>query len=102
VQRRIQKTNRGRQTIERGKDSHEIGTLVRQQFCQRTQPLVFGACENHFAHCIDAVAFEKHVLGAAKADSLRAECDCVRRLFRRVGICANAECAEFVRPFHEL
>src|SRR4029077_12930497 len=100
MQRRIEKPNRGPQTLERGRNPDEIFTLIRQQLRQRSCPLLLGARENHLAHGVDTVAFKKHVLSAAKSDAFSAECDSIFDLFRRVGICANAERPELIYPIH--
>ena len=50
--------------------------------------------EDHLAHGDDAVGFEEHMLGAAKADAFGAEAPRRRRIVRRVGIGANLQCAD--------
>ncbi len=101
VQRRIEKTDCGRQSFQRGENPNKIFPLVGQQFGDRASPFVFGASQDHFAHRVDPVAFKKHMLGSAKADAFSAECDCVGHLFRRIGVRSDTEFSEFVRPSHQ-
>jgi hypothetical protein len=42
---------------------------------KRFDARLFVLGQDHFAHRVDPVAFEKHVFGAAKTDPLRAESD---------------------------
>ena len=64
--------NGGRKPFSSLEHAGEVVALIRQQFRERFLPVVaFG--EDHFAHGVDAIAFEEHVLGAAKADAGRAE-----------------------------
>ena len=41
------------------------------------------------------------MLGAAKPNAFRAECDCIRYLLGCIGVGADAKPAEFVRPLHQ-
>src|SRR5439155_2417992 len=75
VERRIEKPDRTGQTFERRKDADEIAALVGKQFRQRSCALVLCAGENHLAHGVDPIAFEKHVFGPAEPNPFRAECD---------------------------
>jgi len=58
--------------------------LIRKQFCQGTRPLVFRTGKNHLSHCVNAIAFEEHVLGATEPNAFRTECDCVCNLLGRI------------------
>ena len=89
VQRRIEKTNRCRQSIERLENAGEIFPLIRKQFGQRldARRLVLG--QDHFAHRVDPIALEKHVLGATKTDPFGAKRDRILDLLGRVGVGAH-------------
>ena len=83
------------------KDADEIVALVRQQLCQRSLSVFGVSRKNHLAHRIDAISFEKHVLGAAKADTLRSEPDGIFHLLGRICIGSDIEFAGFVSPTHQ-
>ncbi len=102
VQRGIEEANRRRMPVEHAEDAREILALVRQQLVERGLPLLERLREDHFAHRVDAVALEEHVLGAAQADSRRAERDGVLGLLRRVGVGAHGHARGRVAPFHQL
>ncbi len=102
VQRRVEEPDGRRMALERAEDAGEILALVRQQLVQRRLPLVERLREDHFAHRVDAVALEEHVLRAAEADARRAERDRVLGLLRRVGVGAHVHARRLVAPFHQL
>ena len=76
--------------------------MVREQFLDGFAAVGFVVGEDHFAHCVDAVALEEHVLGAAQSDACRAERDRVLHLSRRVGVSANLHLAGLGAPSHDL
>src|ERR1700719_1134888 len=98
---RIEEPNRRWQAVECFENANEILALIRKQFRDCGLACCFCSGENHLPHSVNAVAFEEHVFGSAKTNSLRAEGDCISNLFRRVGICPNAESSKFVRPTHQ-
>ena len=102
VQRRVQKTNGGRQTFQLPENAGKVPLLIRQEFGQRLLPVfnVFG--QDHLAHRINAIAFEEHVLGAAQADAGCAEGHGVGGLLRCVGVGAHLHPRSFAAPIHEL
>jgi hypothetical protein len=57
--------------------------------------------QNHLAHGADPRFLEEHVLGAAQTDALAAEFDGGAGVVGRVGIDADAELAEGIRPAHQ-
>jgi len=73
VQRRVEQADRHRQAGHDFEQLRKILPLHRQQFCKRGAPARLGVREDHLAHRDDALALEEHVLGAAEADSFRAE-----------------------------
>ena len=78
VQRRIEETDGGREALQLLEHADEIFALVGQEFRQRSFAVVGVVGEDHFAHGVDAIAFEEHVLRAAEADAGRAERDRIR------------------------
>ena len=91
MQRRIERAHGARLAFHHAEYFKEVVALVRQDFCQGGAPAIDSFGENHLAHCVDAVAAEEHVFGAAQPDALRAERDCVPALVRLVGVCADAQ-----------
>ncbi len=93
MQRRIEQANRGRQTFQLLEHAGEILALVGEQLGDAPSAAVLQIVgQDHLAHGVDAVAFEEHVLGAAKADAGRAESDGVARLLRLIRIGADFAC----------
>ena len=78
-------------TFERLEDAGEIVALIRQQFRERRFSIFDVVRQNHFAHRIDAIAFEEHVLGAGEADADRAEGERVLGLLGIIGVAADFE-----------
>ena len=76
--------------------------MIRQQFAQRGFAIVDRFGEDHFAHRVDAISLEEHVLSAAKTNAASAEGNRVARLLRIVGIRANLELGGLRAPFHQL
>ena len=103
MQRRIEEADGGREALERLEDADEVFALIRQQLRQRGFAVFDVVGENHFAHRVDAVAFEEHVLGAGEADAGRAERDGVARsapACRRW--CGPGGAVALRAPLHEL
>src|SRR6202035_1597603 len=63
VQRRIQGSDRRRQSFERLEDANEILTLIGKQLRERGFTLVHRRREDHLAHRVNAIALEEHMLG---------------------------------------
>ncbi len=101
VQRRVDQADRDRPAAHRLEDAHEVLALHREQLVERrlADRLVVG--KDHVAHERHAVGAEEHVLSAAEADALRAECDRLSGMLGRVGVGADAQLAELVGPRHE-
>ena len=102
VERRVEKTNRRRISVQRLEDAGEVVPLIRQQLGECRLPCLDGLGQNHLTHRVDTVALEEHVLGAAEADADGAERDGVLRLLRRVGIRAHGHPRRLAAPLHEL
>ena len=96
VQRRVEKPDCGGESIQFGEDADEIFALIRQQFVQRFCSICLASGQNHFAHRVDAIAFEEHMLGPTEADTLGAESHGIRDLIRRISVGADVECAVLI------
>ncbi len=71
-------------------------------FGQRGAAAAFASGADHLAHGEDALAFEEHVLGAAKADAREhRSARAWRASLGRVGIDAHGKMAGFVSPFDQ-
>ena len=101
VQRRIEQPDRDRQPAHDREQIDEVGALHRQELLQRRAPARFVVGQDHLAHGDDAVALEKHMLGAAEADALGPEGPRRAGVARRVGVGANLESARRVGPTHQ-
>ena len=101
VQRRIEQPDRHRQTLHDPEQVGEIPALHRKQLCERGAAPGFVVGEDHFAHRQDAVGVEEHVLGAAEADALGAECARGLGVAGRLGIGAHAQAPRLVGPAHQ-
>src|ERR1700704_6112571 len=91
VKRWVEETNGRRETAQLLEHSDEVRALIRQQLRERFFPLVGVFRENHFAHGVNAIALEKHVLGAAQSNARRAETDGVTCLLGVIRIGSNFE-----------
>ena len=103
MQRRIEKTNRRRKTFERFENADEIARVDTAAI----SPALFSdrptlSRQDHFAHGVDAIAFEKHVFGAAKTDAAGAKRDRVFRLLGRIGVGAHTHARDLRAPIHQL
>ena len=88
--------------LERCEDPGEVVALIRQQFCKRGFSILHIVCENHLAHHVDAIALEKHVLGASEADADSTEGEGVLGLLGVVGVAADVEAGGLRTPLHQL
>ena len=84
------------------KHAIKIRALHRQQFLQCGAAVFFVVRKNHGAHVRNSFLAKEHVLSAAKADALGAECPRLNGVARNIRIGANANLAERLRPAHEL
>lgn len=82
-------------------DTFEVFALDGEEFFKGGAAFVFVACEDHFAHVVNAVSFEEHVFCTAKADAFGAEGDSGVGLFWGIGICADVHFAVFICPLHD-
>ena len=101
VQRWVEQADGHRQAAHFAEKPFEVGALHRQQLGERLAAAGFVLGENHFAHRLDPVAFEEHVLGAAEADSLGAEVSRHFGVFRRVGVGPDAQPLVAIGKFHQ-
>ena len=100
VQRGIEQADGNRVLAHRLINALKVAALHRQQLVQRFAAgfLCFG--DDHLAPGGDAVLFKEHVLGTAKADPLRTEFTGDLRIARIVGVSADFERADGIRPAH--
>ena len=98
MQRRIQQTDCNRFAVHRSKDPFKVGSLVRQQFQDRSVTVFVRFGQNESSYVGDAITFEEHVLGSAKSDSLSPERQSSFGVFGRVGVGANIDLAILIRP----
>ena len=97
----IEQADRHRQPGHDLEQFDEIAALHRQQLCERRLPAGEIIGEDHLAHGGQPVAFEKHMLGAAKTDAVRAEFPRRARVRRRFRIGAHLHAARRVGPLHQ-
>ena len=102
VQRRVEEPDRGGEAVQFREHADKIRPLIGKQLGQRRGPVVSFLRQNHFAHRVDPVAFEEHVLGAAKADARGAERDRVGGLLGCIGVGADPQSRGLTAPVHEL
>ena len=101
MERRVKEADGNRQSAHCAEDALKVLPLHRQQLGQRGFSLLDGFGDDHFAHRCDAVGVKEHMLRAAESHALRAEGNCLLRVFGRVGVGAHAQGALFVCPFHK-
>ena len=73
-----------------------------KQFLERGAALFFVARHDHGPHVRKFLFAEEHVLGAAQADALGAECPRLDGVSWNVGVGPHSHRAERLRPAHEL
>ena len=98
VERRVEQADRDRQALHLLEEALEVALLEREQLAERGAALLLGLGHDHRAHLRLAVRRHEHVLGAAEADPLGAELAGAAGVLGRVGVGADAERAELVRP----
>ena len=101
VQRGIEKADRNAESIHSFEDSFEVTALHGEQFCKSCATAFEVGSEDHFANCVDTVAFEEHVLCTAKADTLSAEFACLTGVAGGVGVGAYVCFCELVGKVHD-
>ena len=102
VQGRVEQAYGHGESVHGFEQSLEVAALDGQQFGKRYAASGFVVGEDHLADSLDAVAFEEHVLRAAEADTLGAECERLSGVFRRVGVGAYFQHGVFARQVHQL
>ena len=101
VQGRVEQADRDRPAPHGPEQADEVAALIDEQFLQGFLALHLVRGKNHLAHEIDALAFEKHVFGAAQADAFGPETHRFFRHGRRIGVRANLQAAHLVGPLHD-
>ena len=101
MKRRVKQPDGHRQSGHDGEQLFEILPLHRQQLgkCRLTSGRIDS--HDHLAHGNDPVDIEEHMLGPAKANSLRPEIDGCARIGRGFGVGANRHPACLVGPAHD-
>ena len=90
MQRGVEQADRDRVAGQGLEDPLEIRALHGEELGECAPAPGLIGCDDHFPHRRDAVAFKKHVLGAAETDPLGAELTRARRIHRGVRIGADA------------
>ena len=100
VKRWVEEAHGDRKSVHCLEDLDEVGLLDDPQLFEGLGLVLAGLGEDHPPHHRKAVLAEEHVLGAAKADALRAELSGIRRVGAVVGVCTNGELplADLVGP----
>ena len=101
VKRRIQETDGDRTAFHSLIDTLEVALLEGDQLIEGCLALLSGIREDHLADLRDPVRIEEHVLGPGQADAFRAHADRVGRILGGVGIGADFQSAELIRPGHD-
>ena len=101
VQRRIEETDGYGVTAERLVQFFEVALLHRLDLRQSSLSLFHGIRADHFAERRDTVGLEEHMLGAAKADALRAEGSRLLRVCGGIRVGADSHCLIFVGKLHD-
>ena len=101
VERRIEEADGDGITAQRLEQALEVRLLHGLDLLERRLALLdrFGA--DHLAEFVDPALAEEHVLGAAKADALRAERSRLLGVLGRIGIRSDAERLILVRKLHD-
>ena len=102
VQRRIEETDGGRKALELLEHADKVAPLKGKNLGQGLFAIVLGVGEDHFAHGIDAVAFEEHVLSATETDARSAKRNGVGCLLRSIRVGANLQLGHLGTPIHQL
>ena len=102
VQRRVEQADGHRQAAHDLEELDEVGALHRQELVERGAALGVGVGEDHLAHHGDPLGGEEHVLAAAEAEAVDAELAGHARLGGGVGVGADPEVADGVRPVEQL
>src|SRR5438477_9696395 len=97
----IEKPDGGRMSVERLENSDVVFSLIRQKFRKRLLTVSDGVGEDHLPHRVYTLSFEEHMLRPAESDSCGTESNRVRRLFRRVRVCADLHAADPGAPIHQ-
>ena len=98
VQRGVEQADRHGEPDHRLEDPLEVRLLHREDAVERRAAAVDGVREDHLPHHGQPILGHEHVLGAAKADALRAELARLRGVLGRIGVRPDAQPPEPVRP----
>ena len=98
MQRRVEEPDRHRETGHRLEDRLEVPLLHREQQIERLPAGTLVRREDHLLHHREALRGHEHVLGAAEADALGTELAGLGGVPGRVGVGADPEPPEPVRP----
>src|SRR5262249_2966543 len=101
MQRRVQSSDRGRQSLQLFENADKILPLVGQQLAQRRFSLLERLSKDHFPHRVNAIPLEKHMFGSRQTDTFRTKRHRGGYLVRRIGICSNLKFPDLVGPTHQ-
>ena len=101
VQRWVERADSDGQAVHLSEDADEVLALQRFHLGQGSAPFVCVFGDDHLANGHDPVAFEKHVLGAAEADALRAKRARDLRIVWAIAVGPHTNLAKGVRPAHQ-
>ena len=97
----IEKADCYAESVHSLEDAFKVGTLHREELGESVTAASLVLCNNHFAHSLDAVALEEHVLSAAKTDTLSTKLAGYLSVARRVGISADVNLGVFLSEVHD-
>lgn len=101
MKRRIEEADGDGIAAQRLKETLEVRLLHGLDLSERSLALLDRVGADHFAEGADPCGTEEHVLGAAKADTLRAERGSLLCILGRIGIRSDAERLVLVCKFHD-
>jgi hypothetical protein len=101
VQRRVEEPDRHGKPCHGLEDALEVVLLHGEDPLERCSAPVLGVGHDHLAHHGQPVLGHEHVLRSAEPDPLRAELACLGGVLGRVGIRADAQAPQLVRPLED-
>ena len=102
MQRRIKQANGRWKAGQCLENAFKIFALIGQQLLDCLATVFFVFSKNHFPNRINTIAFEEHVLCAAKTDASGTKGNSIFDLSRSVCIGSHLHLGGFSRPIHDL
>ena len=100
VERGIQEPDGYRVAFQSFVQLFEVALLNGEDLIQSSFPFFHGVGADHFAECVDPVAFKEHVLGTAQTDTFGAQLTSLLSVGGGVGIGADFQTTILVSPAH--